>query len=151
MNGPDPNSRVAFARIEREIAAHGSSVDDPPPQSQQHRQSIAWARDQVFRLGSIVGQLCSSFLIVPRDFTNDGTTSNGESKDDSFWSTASPFKDELAKQLGNIFLELFAMASLCGIDLRTSILKKVELNGRKYPVDLCKVSCVAAICDVLLE
>jgi dCTP diphosphatase len=39
---------------------------------------------------------------------------------------------------GEIFLRLFDISLMCGVDLRTCILKKMELNGKKYPVELCR-------------
>ncbi|KAL7479658.1 hypothetical protein ACHAW6_005384 [Cyclotella cf. meneghiniana] len=92
---------------------------------QQRVCSIASARDEVFRLGSIVGQLCTSFLAVPYDGSDDSKSSVGNN-------------EEIVALLGKIFLQLFTLSRVCGIDLRLSVLKKMELNGRKYPVELCK-------------
>jgi len=72
--------------------------------------------------------MCSSFLKVPRD--------SKEGK--SFWETPSSQKNEVSNHMGRVFLALLSVATVCGIDLRTSILKKIELNGKKYPVELCK-------------
>lgn len=125
----DNNSPLSFASIEQK---HAASKMAPSPQCRDNDESshtIAIARDEVFRLGSIVGKLCSSFLNVPRD-SKDGK---------SFWETPSSQKIEVANHMGRVFLALMSVATVFGIDLRTSILKKIELNGRKYPVELCKV------------
>jgi dCTP diphosphatase len=96
---------------------------------QRPSQTIAAARNEVFRLGSIVGKLCSAFLAFPYD----GDTQASKKYVNS----------EIATLLGDIFLQLFQLSRVCGIDLRSCVLKKMELNGRKYPVELCKVSCRA--------
>ena len=54
-------------------------------------------------------------------------------------------------QLGQVFLRLFVVSRVCAIDLCTSILKKVELNGRKYPVELCKVWVVCCSVHISLQ
>lgn len=98
------------------------------------------ARDQIFQLASMVGNLCTLFLSVPHD-PIQSATERPSPDDDPFWleSSPSPEKDRVANQLGQVFVHMFATAGTCGVDLCTSILKKVELNGRKYPVELCKV------------
>ena len=99
--------------------------------------SISNARDEIFKLGAIVGQMCTLFLTVPHDSVE--MKERPSLDDDSFWIEDSDKKEEVANQMAKVFLQLFATASICSIDLCTSILKKIELNGRKYPVELCKV------------
>jgi len=36
---------------------------------------------------------------------------------------------------------LLILASIAGLDLSETILKKVALNGKKYPIELCNGSC----------
>ena len=126
MNVNNDSVRILFSEIEQINNNHDASI-----------KSLSGARDMIFQLGSIVGQMCSIFLTVPHDSIK--CTERPSLSDDPFWLEESKEKDEVATQLGKVFIQLFTTASVCGIDLCTSILKKVELNGRKYPVELCKV------------
>lgn len=142
MNIPASHYRIAFTAIERQVDSQNNdqcrrgnnggsgngSVISP--------LTISDARDQIFRLGAVVGQMCALFLSVPHDPI--GFAERPSPEDDPYWLEPSPEKDGVSRMLGEVLLRLFAAAGACGIDLRTSILKKVELNGRKYPVDLCK-------------
>lgn len=101
---------------------------------------MADARDKIFELGADVGKMCTLFLSVPHDPIE--CKERPSLDDHPFWLEDSPEKEEVANQLGKVFLQLFATADICGIDLCTSVLKKVELNGLKYPVELCKVRCI---------
>lgn len=111
--------------------------------------AIADVRDEIFHLGAIVGRLCTFFLSENyRSLKQrDSTSSNTRRASSSFWweeEESSSSSDEVLKvaahqQLGEVFLQLFVVAGSIGVDLCTSILKKIELNGRKYPVELCKV------------
>jgi dCTP diphosphatase len=135
------NTTITFAFIEEKIKGRNSST------------TMADVRDEIFNLGAIVGRLCTLFLIKQ--------PSRGESIDcaekeqqyfsqSPFWeghtqssSSSSSLSDNVKVQvahqlLGEVFFQLFVVACACRIDLCTSILKKVELNGRKYPVELCK-------------
>ena len=128
MNDVNNNDsvRILFSEIEQINNNYDASI-----------KSLSGARDMIFQLGSIVGQMCSIFLTVPHD--SKECTQRPSLSDDPFWLEESKEKDDVATQLGKVFIQLFTTASVCGIDLCTSILKKVELNGRKYPVELCKV------------
>ncbi|KAL7529941.1 hypothetical protein ACHAXR_005740, partial [Thalassiosira sp. AJA248-18] len=128
MNIPAPHSRIAFTAIEKQIIA------TLPQKNKEY--TIAEARNAIFQLGAIVGEMCTLFLSVPHDPIE--CVERPSLDDNPFWVESSPEKDVVANQLGKVFLQLFATAGVCGIDLCTSILKKVELNGRKYPVELCK-------------
>lgn len=127
MNIPGAQSRIAFAEIERQIICSNH---------QSERDTGADARDGIFQLGAVVGEMCTLFLSVPYD--SPKLAERPSLDDDPFWLEPSAGKEKLANQLGELFLQLFRIACVCEIDLCTSILKKVELNGRKYPVELCK-------------
>jgi phage host-nuclease inhibitor protein Gam len=107
------HSVTAFSSIEAKLN------DTKNYHSTSSSCTMANVRDEILHLGAIVGQLCTVFL-------SEQQTSSEQTK-------AAHFK------LGQVFLRVFVVANVCGIDLPTSILKKVELNGRKYPVELCKV------------
>eukprot|EP00804_Cyclotella_cryptica_P008477 CCRYP_003977-RA/>CCRYP_003977-RA protein AED:0.07 eAED:0.07 QI:620/1/1/1/1/1/2/219/292 len=119
--------RIRFDAIQQCLsdAAASTAADLQCPPPRQHSCAIASARDEVFRLGSLVGKLCASFLAAPYDGSDDSKSSVGNN-------------EEISKLLGEIFVQMFTLSGVCGIDLRLSILKKMELNGRKYPVELCK-------------
>lgn len=107
--------------------------------NQQHN-----IRSDVLNLAANVGVLCSKTLqYAPLD----------TSKDTSFWdkiilteATDTPVipndkicgKTEIAKAMANIFISVFVLTSLCNLNLRVSILKKMKLNSLKYPKELCK-------------
>ncbi len=136
-NSSANNPPLSFASIEQMYAA--SKLSSPAQCRDNDAPTIAIARDEVFRLGSVVGQMCSSFLTVPRD--------SEEGK--AFWGALPSQKNEVANHMGRVFLALLSVATVCGIDLRTSILKKIELNGRKYPVELCKVCSLITLIPVI--
>lgn len=73
-------------------------------------------------------------LLLHFPHENDG----GENGSGSFWSESCKEKEEIANSMGALFCALLQTAHSCSLDLRTCILKKMELNGRKYPVELCK-------------
>uniref|UniRef100_A0A9I9DI62 Uncharacterized protein n=1 Tax=Cucumis melo TaxID=3656 RepID=A0A9I9DI62_CUCME len=49
-------------------------------------------------------------------------------------------KQHLGEELSDVLLYLVRLADICGIDLDKAVLRKLELNGKKYPVKLCKGS-----------
>jgi len=110
----------------RSITAFSSIMDKLHEENYYFSKSssftVADVRDGILQLGAIVGGLCTVILseqLVQVEMDDETKTGH--------------------YQFGRVFLQLFVVARVCGIDLRTSILKKVELNGRKYPVELCKV------------
>ena len=110
------HSSTAFSSIEEKLDVSVSS---------RSSCTIADVRDEILHLVVIVGGLCTFFL-TDRFHRLKQEQQRKECAGQDY-------------QLGRVFLQLFAVARVCGIDLRTSILKKIELNGRKYPVELCKV------------
>ena len=120
MSAPITSARIKFETLARHISSTASSANSFKPESEQC--IIASARNEIFTLGSVVGRMCSAFLTVSHDGSGDGAVG-----------------DDVAMILGEVFIQLFVVSNVCGIDLRMSVLKKMELNGRKYPVELCKV------------
>ncbi|CAI9117473.1 OLC1v1018871C1 [Oldenlandia corymbosa var. corymbosa] len=49
-------------------------------------------------------------------------------------------KQHLGEELSDVLLYLVRLSDICGIDLGKAVLRKLELNAQKYPVDLCKGS-----------
>lgn len=118
MSATIPSRRTKFESIHERV--HSGAVAAP-----QSQCTIAAARDEVFQLGSIVGKMCSTFMTVPRDNTSQRLMG-----------------DEVAIALARVLIQLFRLSKVCGVDMRVCVLKKMELNGRKYPVELCKVRTV---------
>jgi hypothetical protein len=150
-----PSSRrISFTSIENKIndqcccrrSRHRN--DDAPSTC-----TMSDLRDEIFHLGAIVGRLCPLFLNERHHHSQcDNSVDCAVEKEQRsvavrpFWeehpSSSDNAKTEVVAahhQLGQVFLQLFVVSRVCAIDLCTSILKKVELNGRKYPVELCKV------------
>ena len=113
-------------------------------------------RTQFLHLGAAVGTLCSSLLAhAPLDPPGRDPLARGVDESttfpptlaeipDSFWSptnngpAAAAGRQLIAQSMGSVFLALFLTASACGVDLRGCILTKLELNAKKYPVELCR-------------
>jgi len=125
-----------------------------------YQQQVTLLRSQILQLGASVGQLCAHFLssLVPLDPRHDNNnhddhpphdnhntttvtqknTSSTTSSSNFFWSTPSSHRDMLYLAIAKIFWNLLEISKIANIDLSSSILKKMELNARKYPVHLCK-------------
>ena len=115
--------------------AGGSSLSSLPSSS----NSIAEARDMIFNLGSIFGRMCGHFLTFP--LNNDGPTYarvHPSSKSSPTSVVALVDDSSIAKATGEAFAQLLTLASALHLDLRTCILKKIDLNAKKYPVELCR-------------
>ncbi|KAL3807654.1 hypothetical protein ACHAXA_007944 [Cyclostephanos tholiformis] len=150
-------SRVAFSTIEdraKVIVASSSSSSS----SRGSGATVAEARDEIFRLGATVGRACDIFLSYPRDVVVVDAVDDDDDNYDDHPSRLGPSlaggdakEEEEVKEeevsaaaaavdpvCGEIFLRLFDLSGMCSVDLRTCVLKKMELNGKKYPVELCK-------------
>ncbi|KAF3780815.1 dCTP pyrophosphatase 1 [Nymphaea thermarum] len=49
-------------------------------------------------------------------------------------------KEHLGEELSDVLLYLVRLADICGVDLGSAALRKLQLNAIKYPVKLCKGS-----------
>lgn len=54
----------------------------------------------------------------------------------SDWNDAE--KEHLGEELSDVLLYLVRLADVCNVNLGESALRKLEKNGTKYPVELCK-------------
>ena len=129
------------------IATRGAFPLPTVSQGRQYGKEFL-ARSEVLHLGSIVGNLCTQLLIHGpcdpyRPQLSPAETESQEFlptlEDSDFWSVPSHERDEIYKAVGAVFWHLVILSQAFGLDLRTCIMKKVELNCRKYPVSLCKV------------
>jgi hypothetical protein len=109
--------------------------------SSSSSNSIAEARDMIFNLGSIFGRMCGHFLSLPRDDDN-GTTNarvhTSNSSPTSVVATVDEITSVAKLTLGEALVQLLTLANALHLDLRTCILKKIDLNGKKYPVEHCR-------------
>ncbi|XP_073136403.1 uncharacterized protein [Henckelia pumila] len=49
-------------------------------------------------------------------------------------------KTHLGEELSDVLLYLIRLSDICGIDLGEAALRKIQLNGTKYPIHRCKPS-----------
>ena len=49
-------------------------------------------------------------------------------------------QEQVGQELADTFVYLLRIAEVCGIDLIEAANKKIDLNAKKYPADLCKGS-----------
>jgi dCTP diphosphatase len=76
-------------------------------------------RNEILKLGCLMGELCHSMLLLPPANIDDE-------------------KKKLPRIVGATLLSLVYLSSICRINLFDAILAKLELNAKKYPVELCK-------------
>eukprot|EP01083_Nonionella_stella_P098000 275495_1 len=98
------------------------------------------ARNQLFTIGSKIGNLCH--VIQTKIPVHDPPVT--DSHNNSFW-TGEEEEEDIQKErmivhtaISNLFQELISFCSICDIDLCVAIVKKMGLNNKKYPVELCK-------------
>jgi hypothetical protein len=103
-------------------------------------------RSLILRLTVLVGNLCFLVLqtipldpamgVVARTTTIKAEDGRRATTSKSIGHAAN---SEVRKALSQILACLLDVSASASINLETAILKKMELNRRKYPVDLCKV------------
>lgn len=114
------------------------------PQENGNCFPIPVIRNLIFRLSAITGSLSSLFLnsaVVPLD------SNNAERQQHSAAVAAEEFvaNGAIAAAMAHLLATLMDLSCSLSVNLHTACCKKIELNGRKYPVDLCKVrACVRA-------
>jgi len=117
---------ISFNDLHVLVKSHHKALDATNPVCSSAK--VSSIRTSVLNLGSQVGSLCQSFLSVPLD------NSQGE----KFFENLSSEKDDIEQHMTSIFLCLLDVSNKCNLNLSSCILKKMDLNERKYPVDLCK-------------
>lgn len=99
-------------------------------------------REHVLQLGVIVGNLCSSFLthapMDPKRGPLDDVPAPSEMDETSFWTSESQERQLIIGGMVELLAALVLAAETCHMELSGCILKKMQLNNRKYPVDLVK-------------
>jgi hypothetical protein len=109
----------------------GSSVETSEIPSSLLRKppllAVHEVRSLILKLSVLVGNLSSVFLrLVPLDSNHTSITTN--------------MPMEIATAMGQVLSCLVETAQSLSIDLEHVILNKMELNEKKYPVELCQVS-----------
>jgi hypothetical protein len=120
---------------ERKNDAKETSVDET------ELLSVHETRSLILRLSVLVGNLCSLFLhSIPLDGVS---LSNG--------AVAQTLQGTPGIQIcmAELLSGLMSTAASVSINLETAILKKMELNGKKYPVHLCKVRQGKAVHEII--
>lgn len=97
--------------------------------------SVHETRSLILRLSVLVGNLCSLFLqSIPLDGGSVSTTGGAGAVTQTLQDTPG-----IQICMAELLSGLMCTAASVSINLETAILKKMELNGKKYPVHLCKV------------
>mmetsp|Transcript_2114 Transcript_2114/g.3813 ORF Transcript_2114/g.3813 Transcript_2114/m.3813 type:complete len:281 (-) Transcript_2114:748-1590(-) len=86
-------------------------------------------RSHVLRVVALAGNLCAVFLRHAPPSDQSVT---------HFWSEPSSSKDEIGRAMSALLVGLLLAADNCSLILERSILKKIQLNAKKYPAALCK-------------
>lgn len=126
MTSPSPTP-VTFAGLQSIAKANLKTLHE-------HHQS---PRTQILSLGALIGILSGAFVAnAPLDPTREALTElEGSAQEKLPPFIADP---SIQSAMGDVLCALCMTGSSCDIDLRSCILKKVQLNARKYPLDLCK-------------
>jgi hypothetical protein len=96
--------------------------------------NLRQSRDSIFRLAVLVGQASAHFLEDSDDNDDD---------DDAVSSVvAANNKTQTEQVLARILIALMNSATVMNVDLEKACHAKIDLNCKKYPVELCKVSFV---------
>lgn len=131
MSATNSNYQTCFETLHSAAAARlvNDSAMTPP-------------RDHVLRLGVVVGKLCSSFLthapLDPKREPLDNMPASEKDNATSFWTTESEGREEIVSGMGKLLAAIILAAETCQMELGSCILKKMQLNNKKYPVELVK-------------
>jgi hypothetical protein len=117
-----PDAVVANSRsLDRSSLLSGSSVAHPSPEEVTVEFQLREARDSIFRLMVLVGEASALLL-------------------DEAEALGCANKKRTEQVLAQILITLMEGAIVMKVDLEKACHAKIELNLKKYPVELCKVS-----------
>lgn len=134
---------VSFDKLQGLARAHLAQQQDDCPQEQiAATAETTLVRTEILRLTTKIGGLSASFLKdapldAPRPVLNELAETNGTTEQDHTSKSWTP-STETQQCMANVLWSLCVTSSACSLDLRSSVLKKMMLNERKYPVELCK-------------
>lgn len=109
--------------------------------------SIHHPRTLIFELSSVVGQLSALFLqTMPLDppvtgaegKLNNCSSENGQAEQSSFSCRGNQVGSDVATCMSRVLLVLVELSHSLSVNLGHSIQKKMMLNKKKYPEELCK-------------
>jgi hypothetical protein len=117
-----------------------------------HTSGINHVRSLVFELASLVGELCSLFLkrvpldspyvpLPPASLAEEQVEAATNNNDDEAFSISRPNKiddKDVARMMGSVLLKLIELGHSLNLQLGTVIQRKMSLNAKKYPADLCR-------------
>jgi len=142
---------MTFDHLYRQAAQyHDNQNDNHNDNQHSHSHHSNYnSRTQVLLLGAAIGELCTQIVIhAPLDPTrtndNDNDNNNSNNDPDPFWNQPSPSRQKIYTSIAKIFQSILLLAHTTNTilnsssNLQSSILKKMQLNARKYPVHLCK-------------
>lgn len=125
-----------FEKKEKTITAMG--FDDNGYSKRIDRMSHP--RTLILHLGVLVGNMCNSLLhkmpFHHLDVPNDIDASNNDPKQLNI--VRHDEVQELAEAMAQVLCVLFQVTQSLSLNLEVSIIRKMELNSKKYPVELCK-------------
>jgi len=122
----------ASRRNEDEESKNAIAANDEPP-----RIPLDEIRNRLFLLSELAGNLSRIFRTkVPLDPPPDAPPAVGSSN----LTTIAEIDAGIARGMYRLTAALIDASTLLNIDLRSAVLRKMELNRRKYPVELCQVS-----------
>ncbi len=124
------------ADVDTHTDADAGTDTNTPTAATSESSCTCQARNQILQMGSDIGILCLKIQQYAPCNANANANVNGEQ---SFWLTDSQEKNEVYDAVCNLFHSLLILCKICDIELNVAIVKKMELNNKKYPVELCKV------------
>jgi len=141
---------VSFSQLGSAAASLHISLVTPEKRIKCHRYqstgtTLSDLRSQVLLLNADIGSLSRKiYHHAPMDpyrprSREIETVYPPTLADETFWSNPSTERDAIYNAIALVFWDLVAMTELAGFSLRSCILKKMELNRKKYKVELCKV------------
>jgi hypothetical protein len=92
--------------------------------------NLRQSRDSIFRLAVLVGQASALFLEDDDEHDDDAVAV----------AVAANNKTQTEQVLARILIALMNSATVMNVDLEKACHAKIDLNCKKYPVELCKVS-----------
>jgi hypothetical protein len=113
-----------------------ASNDDDHRNNNTTTEPISWTvvRDRILQLTIVTGNLSSLFLM--KQFRTTLPTADDYR---SSTSTETNHQEALSRSIVTVFQVLWEISHSLHIPLSVACQNKINLNNRKYPVDLCKV------------
>lgn len=148
----DDTAKAVDGAVPSIVSTNAADVDSP-----QRRGAVVEGDDEdsvfpihdirsaIIHLVILVGNLSAEYeRSVPLDPTTARSQEENNAAESLSQKASPPFDDScslrLERSMSDILRKLVDTSMLLKMDLHVAIRAKVELNRRKYPVDLCRVS-----------